>query len=139
MVPQSNPLPRQTDCVMSAPRCPFLTSVISSNRNAARSWFSSSRVSPWSAWIPVRPVAATRVTSRSRRRAGLPPKCGLHGLRHSFATHLLENGVEITVVQKLLGHAHRATTARYLHVRQERLGQIQSPLGLIRTDLEPRR
>jgi site-specific recombinase XerD len=44
---------------------------------------------------------------------------------------LLESGVEITVVQKLLGHASLATTARYLHVRQERLGQIRSPLGLL--------
>ena len=74
---------------------------------------------------------------RSLRRAGLPHKCGIHGLRHSYATHLLENGVEITAVQKLLGHASLMTTARYLHVRQERLGQIRSPLGLIRT--EPKR
>jgi site-specific recombinase XerD len=48
----------------------------------------------------------------------------------------VESGVEITVVQKLLGHAQLSTTARYLHVSQERLGQIRSPLGLL--DLKAR-
>ena len=64
-------------------------------------------------------------------RAGLPAKGGIHCLRHSFATHLLEAGVEITVLQRLLGHSYLGTTAGYLHVRQERLAQIQSPLELI--------
>ena len=68
-----------------------------------------------------------------RRQAGLPAKSGIHGLRHSFATHLLENGVEITLVQRFLGHAQLDTTARYLHVREERLGVIRSPLGLLHT------
>ena len=64
-------------------------------------------------------------------RAGLPDRGGIHSLRHSFATHCLENGIEITVVQTLLGHAALSTTAGYLHVRAERLAQIQSPLGLL--------
>ena len=64
-------------------------------------------------------------------RAGLPRKGGIHSLRHSFATHLLEAGVEITVVQRLLGHASLSVTTTYLHVRQERLTQIQGPLELL--------
>jgi site-specific recombinase XerD len=64
-------------------------------------------------------------------RAGLPERGGIHCLRHSFATHCLENGIEITVVQRLLGHASLTTTAGYLHVRAERVAQIQSPLGLL--------
>jgi len=64
-------------------------------------------------------------------KAGLPDRGGIHCLRHSFATHCLENGIEITVVQRLLGHASLNTTAGYLHVRAERLAQIQSPLGLL--------
>jgi integrase/recombinase XerD len=64
-------------------------------------------------------------------RAALPDKGGIHSLRHSFATHLLEAGVEITVLQRLLGHSYLVTTAGYLHVRQERLAQIKSPLELI--------
>ena len=62
------------------------------------------------------------------KRAGLPRKGGIHSLRHSFATHLLEAGVEITVVQRLLGHASLSSTTTYLHVREERLAQIQGPL-----------
>jgi len=65
------------------------------------------------------------------KRAGLPRRGGVHTLRHSFATHLLEAGVEITVVQRLLGHSSLATTSNYLHVRQERLRQIKSPLQLL--------
>jgi integrase/recombinase XerD len=64
-------------------------------------------------------------------RAGVPRKGGIHSLRHSFATHLLESGVEITVVQRLLGHSSLSTTSTYLHVRQERLAQIKSPLQLL--------
>jgi integrase/recombinase XerD len=62
------------------------------------------------------------------KRAGLPRKGGIHSLRHSFATHLLEAGVEITVVQRLLGHSSLSSTTTYLHVREERLAQIQGPL-----------
>lgn len=67
----------------------------------------------------------------ARERAGLPDKGGIHSLRHSFATHLIESGVEITVVQRLLGHSSLSATSVYLHVRQERLAQIQSPLQLL--------
>ncbi len=67
-------------------------------------------------------------------RAGLPKKGGIHCLRHSFATHLLESGVEITIVQRLLGHNALSVTANYLHVRRERLAQVQSPLQLLDLD-----
>jgi len=67
----------------------------------------------------------------ARERAELPDKGGIHSLRHSFATHLIESGVEITVVQRLLGHSSLSTTSVYLHVRQERLAQVQSPLQLL--------
>jgi len=83
---------------------------------------------------PINRSTGQNLYYRALRRCGLDNKCGIHGLRHSFATHLLENGVEITIVQKFLGHAYLATTARYLHVREARLGQIRSPLGLLRTE-----
>jgi integrase/recombinase XerD len=71
---------------------------------------------------------------RAVKRAGLRNKGGLHCLRHSFATHLLEAGVEVTIVQRLLGNRSLKTTARSLHVRRERLAQVKSPLD--RVDLK---
>jgi integrase/recombinase XerD len=72
-----------------------------------------------------------RIFYAAVKRAGVPRKGGIHSLRHSFATHLLEAGVEMTVVQRLLGHSHLSTTMGYLHVRAERLAQIQGPLQLL--------
>jgi len=75
-----------------------------------------------------------RIFTQAVARAGLPGKGGIHSLRHSFATHLLESGVEITIVQRLLGHNTLSVTANYLHVRRERLAQVQSPLQLLDLD-----
>ncbi len=83
---------------------------------------------------PICKGTAQNLYYRALRRSGLRKKLGIHALRHTFATLMLENGVEITVVQKLLGHASLSSTVRYLHVRQERLGQIRSPLGLLRIE-----
>jgi integrase/recombinase XerD len=80
---------------------------------------------------PMDPRTGQRIFYKAVRRAALPRRGGIHSLRHSFATHLLEAGVEITVVQRLLGHTSLATTSTYLHVRQERLAQIKSPLQLL--------
>ena len=89
---------------------------------------------------PERPLVdatAQRIYYHAVARAGLRRKGGIHALRHSFATHLLEAGVEITVVQRLLGHAHLHTTSTYLHVRQERLAQIVGPLQLLDLSQRP--
>ncbi len=81
--------------------------------------------------LPMDPRVGQKFFYTAVRRAGLPRRGGIHSLRHSFATHLLEAGVEITVVQRLLGHSNLATTSNYLHVRQERLAQVRSPLQLL--------
>lgn len=80
---------------------------------------------------PMIDTTGQRIFYKAVERAGLPDKGGIHCLRHSFATHLLEAGVEITIVQRLLGHSSLSTTSTYLHVRQERLAQIAGPLQLL--------
>jgi len=67
----------------------------------------------------------------SARRAGIDKKVHVHTLRHSFATHLLENGVDIRKIQKLLGHSNLQTTEIYTQVSSEEIKKIKSPLDVL--------
>jgi site-specific recombinase XerD len=67
----------------------------------------------------------------ARKKAGIKSGSGLHSLRHSFATHLLENGHDIRRIQVLMGHARLSTTMIYLHVSRETLTKIPSPLDIL--------
>ena len=62
-------------------------------------------------------------------KAGLPNRGGIHCLRHSFATHLLEDGGDLPTLKKLLGHAQFATTANYVAVTRERITGVRNPLA----------
>lgn len=72
-----------------------------------------------------------------KKRAGITHGHGIHSLRHSFATHLMEAGVPLPTIQRLMGHTTLATTAKYLHVTSKHVEGVHSPLDLLRiTDQE---
>lgn len=75
--------------------------------------------------------SAQQVFKEAYKKLGLPPNCSFHSLRHSFATHLLENGTDITYIQKLLGHNDIKTTLIYTKVSNRDSSKIESPLDKI--------
>ena len=70
----------------------------------------------------------SRLFKQAARAAGITKPVTLHTLRHSFATHLLERGVDIRVIQALLGHTKLTTTARYASVATGMISAVESPL-----------
>jgi len=77
------------------------------------------------------PVTVQRQCQVAAQRAGLTKPCTPHTLRHSYATHLLEAGVDVVTLQAILGHRDLHTTAHYLHVSTRRLHQTPSLLDLL--------
>jgi integrase/recombinase XerC len=72
--------------------------------------------------ITTRSVA--RIVEKHLKQAGIPIKMGPHGLRHSFATHLLNSGADLRVIQELLGHASLSTTQKYTHLNLDALTAV---------------
>lgn len=71
---------------------------------------------------------AEKVFEQACEKAKIHKDCSIHTLRHSFATHLLENGTDLRYVQELLGHSKPETTMIYTHVARKDIQRIQSPL-----------
>ena len=80
---------------------------------------------------PLAVQTAQRIYRAAKDRAGITKDCGIHGLRHAFATHLLEAGVNVHRIQRLMGHGSLNTTARYFHLAQPHLAETASPLDLL--------
>jgi integrase/recombinase XerD len=79
---------------------------------------------------PIDFTVAQKIYMLAKLRAGIVKHGGIHALRHAFATHLLEAGVDLHTVQRLLGHRQISTTMRYFHLSQGRLVGTRSPLDL---------
>jgi integrase/recombinase XerD len=103
-----------------------------------RTWWKSHRTKPWlfpgmagtSRQRPMNETSVQRTVKQIVVRSGLKKKASLHTLRHSYATHLLEAGVDVVTLQKLLGHSDLSTTARYLHLSRRYLAQLPDLLAL---------
>ena len=89
---------------------------------------------------PAKPITTrqlSRVVEDAAKVAGLTKNVSPHTLRHSFATHLLEDGTDIRVIQVLLGHASLVNTALYTRVATKVVRTVISPLDKIMARLEP--
>ena len=77
---------------------------------------------------PISPRTIQAVFSQAKERASIGKAATVHTLRHSFATHLLEDGVDLRYIQELLGHEDPRTTQLYTHVSRGKVERIRSPL-----------
>ena len=81
------------------------------------------------------PARCSALVGRPSDAAGLDTSVTVHTLRHSFATHLLEQGVDIHVIQDLLGHRNIKSTTRYARVAVNMIRQVQSPLERLNMEM----
>jgi site-specific recombinase XerD len=86
---------------------------------------------------PIEPTVLNAACRSAVAATGLSKRVTVHTLRHSFATHLLENGTDIRIIQVLLGHAHLSSTAHYTQVSTDTIRSTASPLDRLRLEVTP--
>jgi integrase/recombinase XerD len=80
---------------------------------------------------PMDVTTAQKIYYRTKKAAGITRGKGIHTLRHCFATHLLEQGIDIYLIKRFLGHLSIQTTLVYLHLLPDRLAEVKSPLDTL--------
>ena len=101
-----------------------------------RSYWRTARPEQWlfEGDVPCQPISTSAVElacKKARRLSGIRKPVTPHSLRHGFAVHLLESGVDVRTIQLLLGHRSLATTARYLRIATSKVCAATSPLDLL--------
>jgi len=86
---------------------------------------------------PIAICTAQRIYTKARRAARISHGRGIHSLRHAFASHLLEAGVDVMTIKQWMGHNSLRTTAGYLHVATNRRATVHSPLDTLRLSSDP--
>jgi integrase/recombinase XerD len=81
--------------------------------------------------LPIARKSVFEACKKAAQRAGITKSVHPHSLRHAFATHLLDDGVSLVIIQALLGHTNLKTTARYLHVSDTAVRATKSPLEML--------
>ena len=81
--------------------------------------------------FPIHQSAIRQICEQLREKVGIKKRFSPHVLRHCFATHMLDSGADLRTIQLLLGHADLKTTARYLHVSEQKLQATPSPLDAL--------
>jgi site-specific recombinase XerD len=109
-----------------------------------RAWWQEARPRGWlfPGRDPGQPLTTrqlNRACHQAAEAAGIGKRVSMHTLRHSFATHLLEQKTDVRVIQVLLGHKKLETTARYTQVALKTIGEVRSPLEFLVRDLEDER
>jgi site-specific recombinase XerD len=110
---------------------PLAPQLLAELRNYWRCYRPQRWLFPNAQQVPLCPNTVQRWMKRMVVQARLSKPATMHTLRHSFATHLLEAGVDVLTVQKILGHSSLSTTTRYLHLRDDRLRLVPSLLALL--------
>jgi integrase/recombinase XerD len=108
-----------------------------------RAWWRAARPPVWlfpgqNPINPITPRQLNRAVTAAKDLAGISKRVSPHTLRHSFATHLLEQGADIRVIQVLLGHAKLETTALYTRVAVSTIRDVESPLERLGLNLTKR-
>ncbi len=83
---------------------------------------------------PMSVGTAQAIYYQAKKKAGVTRACGIHTLRHSFATHLMEDGTDMFIIKRYLGHRSIVTTCKYLHLSPAHLRKTISPLDLLYAD-----